>query len=128
MELEITHMIKNSEAMPHLSGSIAELGENAAKYTWTNAQAYAQEKPLLKTEDEIKQARNYLLSLGASWTEEELAPESEVQALVVQLIAGEIREFLYYESITAYLEASEDGQVSGNIFKTEDNKYFYTLE
>lgn len=120
-------MINDSDTMPTLSGSINELGSNAASYTWNNSKDYAANNPLLKTKDEISYARKYLLSLGASWTEEELSPEIEVQALITQLIAGDIREYLNYESYEEYEQASHNGQVSGLIFKNDD-QYFYTLD
>lgn len=39
MELDITHMITDADDMPMLSGSRAELGQDAGSITWNNSKA-----------------------------------------------------------------------------------------
>lgn len=123
LELDITHML--DESMFSLSGSVVEHGENAGSKTWNNCLQYAQHTPLLKSKEEIEHARNYFKDIGP-WSDGERAKwsDNEVQALIIQLIAGDIREMEAYDSFEEY-EQSE--QVSHNIFKSED-KFYYTLD
>lgn len=127
MEINITHMI-NDDDVPLLSGSVAEYGSNAGKFTWNNSLNYAEKRPLLKNDDDIAHAKEYFSGFGA-WTKEEIEnwSEKDVQGLVVQLIAGDIREMESYEDFEEYLVDAENGQVSGNIFKTESGEYYYYL-
>ncbi len=41
MEIDITHMMEDSDDMPMLSGSVCELGDNAGRMTWNNSVKYA---------------------------------------------------------------------------------------
>lgn len=127
MEIEITKMVEDSNTMPTLSGSAMELGDNAGAITWNNCLSYAKEHPILKIE-QIQNAKNYFKSFGA-WSKEEIEKwsELEVQALTIQFIAGNIRELEKFETFEDYLKASNDGQVSGDIFKHE-NKYYSYLD
>lgn len=124
MELKITHMMKDADEMCFLSGSIAELGDNAGALTWENSQRYAKEHALLSTE-QIEEARNYFQSYGA-WNDEEIAAWSalDVQALVTQETASEIRDYLSYNSFDDYQTASEEGQASGRIFRDEAGDWY----
>lgn len=124
MEIDITHMVEDSEIMCRLSGSVNELGENAAALTWNASLAYAKTNPLLANDTEIEIARAYLKELGIEDTKN--ASDTDIQALIVQLIAGDIREMNAYESYTEYQQSSEYGSASGSIFKDCD-KYYFTL-
>lgn len=90
MEIEITELMNEDKAHEY-SGSVNELGENAGKITWNNA--LNSEITLLKTEDEIQNTKKFLKCFGA-WTNEEIESwdDKEVNALLIQLIAGDIRE------------------------------------
>lgn len=126
MEIKITHMVIDGDEMPFLSGSVAELGENAGKVTWQNSLKYAEEHALLKTPEQIQQARDYFKEFGA-WSSEEIAAWSahEVNALLVQFIAGDIREFESFDSYEEYQAASESGSVSGNLFRGDDGHFYF---
>ena len=128
MEINITHMVDDLHHMPCLSGSIMELGANAAEFTWSNSLSYAEDRPLLKTSLEIQFAKRYFETFGA-WEHEDISAWSteETNALLIQLIAGDIREM---EGLTweQYRRNAEAGQVTGRIFRDEVNgslQYFY---
>ncbi len=131
MELDITHMIEASDAMPMLSGSCAELGQEAGKITWNNSLEYAKAHPLLADDDAREEARQYFAQFGA-WTEDEIEAWSndELEALVSQYIAGDIRELEMFDTHEEYQEAAKRGEVSGNIYMAGDENggehwYFY---
>lgn len=128
MELDVTHMVEDSDAMPNLSGSIAELGKDAGKITWRNSLEYAKAHPLLADDNVRHEAREYFKGFGA-WDEDEIAAWSndELEALVSQYIAGNIREMEGFDSEEEYIEAEKEGQVSGGLFKSDDGRWYFYL-
>ena len=59
MELDVTHMVEAADEMIELSGSRMEHGENAGTITWNNSKEYGREHPLLTTDDQRDEARDY---------------------------------------------------------------------
>ena len=117
MEIDVTHMVEDADDMPMLSGSIAELGKDAGPTTWKNSVAYGQKHPLLTTDEEREEAREYFRGFGA-WTCEQIAAwsEDELQGIVCQDIAAAIREMEDCETYEDYRRASEEGRVHGNLY------------
>jgi len=129
LELDITHMVEeDGDEMPLLSGSVAELGPNAGTLTWDNSKRYADAHPLLKTPEQIQEAKDYLKGFGA-WSGEEIAgwSDAEVQAMVVQNIAARIREMEHFDTYEAFKKAAQQGSVSGEIYKGDDGRWYALL-
>jgi hypothetical protein len=129
LELDITHMVEeDGDEMPLLSGSVAELGPNARTLTWDNSKRYAEAHPLLKTPEQIQEAKDYLKRFGA-WSGEEIAgwSDAEVQAMVVQHIAARIREMEHFDTYEAFKKAAQQGSVSGEIYKGDDGRWYALL-
>ena len=129
LELDITHMVEeDGDEMPLLSGSVAELGPNAATLTWDNSKRYAEAHPLLKTPEQIQEAKDYLRGFGA-WSGEEIAgwSDAEVRAMVVQNIAARIREMEHFDHYEAFKRAAEQGSVSGEVYKGDDGRWYALL-
>jgi hypothetical protein len=132
MEIEVTHMVKDADDMPMLSGSVAELGTDAGPRTWKNSVAYGQKHPLLKTNDERETARQHFRGYGA-WARDQIDAwsEDELQGIVCQEVASEIREMDAYETYEDYQRASEKGSVSGRLYMAgqEDSseRWFFYL-
>jgi hypothetical protein len=134
MELNITRFAKTAE-LGDISGSIAELGKDAAQYTWANAKREAESNQLID-EESRDEFESWAKDFGA-WEEEEIAAWSldECNALLLQYIAGDLREIesLCYSdddefSIdwTEYEKLAERGTIGGNIYKRDDGQlYFY---
>ena len=129
MEIDITTLAEMNAF--DLSHSIAEGGENAAHNTWENSKAEAERNPILNTPEKLAAMREFAASSGG-WTREEIAewPDSEVNALFLQWIAGDCRE-LGADSIEDidWEEAEEmqsAGKAASNLFRGDDGKvYFY---
>ena len=122
-ELDVTHMVEDGDWMPYLSGSVAELGDRAGALTWENSQKYAEDKPLLLAEN-MDDAREYFADMGfgddaRKWS------EAETQATMVQDVATNIRELKMFETYEEYSEAANKGQVSGRLFKGENNRWYF---
>jgi hypothetical protein len=134
MELDITEFVTDVDAF-QLSASAAEMGQNAGKITWANSKAEAARAPLLTTPEALEKARVWLGEFGA-WDDEEIAAwsEQEVNALVIQFIAGNLREI---ESLcmgddgeidwAKAEELSSEGRISGGIYPGDDGRFYFWL-
>ena len=129
MEIDITTLAEMNAF--DLSHSIAEGGEDAGKNTWQNSKAEAERHPILNTPEKLAAMREFAAESGG-WTREEISewPDSELNALFLQWIAGDCRE-LGADSISDidWDEAEEmqsAGQAASNLFRGDDGKiYFY---
>ena len=132
MEIKITRLITDLTPS-EISGSIAERGKNAAEETWANANAAAAETPLM-TEEERKAAREWFREFGA-WSKEELEAMSgtEIDALLLQYAAGDVREAqslcpgdgLGEIDWEAAEKLSEEGTIGGRIYASGNDLYIY---
>lgn len=93
MELEITKFF-NAAKPRNYSASVAELGRDAGAITWANACEDAPAFDLLNSDEKREAARAFVRTLGA-WSDDEIAAwsDTELAALIMQFIAGDMREF-----------------------------------
>lgn len=123
MEIKITQLA--AEDMFQFSHSAAEGGQNAGENTW---RAAMEGPKLLNTPEEFAQARDFLWATGG-WDNGECAAFTEdgLNALILQFIAGDIREAGAdcLEDID-WQEYEADENINHNIFKNGD-EYFYYL-
>jgi hypothetical protein len=127
IELDVTHMVDDADDMPMLSGSIAELGDDAGRIAWRNSCEYAAKRPLI-TPDQYDDARDYFREFGA-WTREEIdawTPE-EIQGLVVQEVAARIRDMEHYDSYEEYEVAAQAGRCSGAVYRGDDGRFYFLM-
>ena len=133
MEIDITNLVRTAETH-ELSGSVAEMGKDAAKITWNNAVREASTTQLI-SQDDRDEFERWVREFGA-WDREEIAAWSldECNALLIQYISGDLNELesLCYSDKDAFgidwgkvEKLSERGTISGNIFRSGDNVYFY---
>lgn len=111
-EIDVTHLV-TSEDCSEFSSSIAERGQNAGPETWANAVAFVKEKPLAKPENQ-SDLRDWIREFGA-WDDEEIAAmtDDDTNALLLQFVAGDIREMKRFDSPEEYQAAQEAGTCSG---------------
>ena len=90
MEINITDYFDQIDHST-ISASIAELGIDAGKITWNNAKNCGYS--MLKNETDFQEMRDYLSGFGA-WGDSEIEnfTNNELNALLNQLISGDIRE------------------------------------
>lgn len=129
MDIDITRFFRTVEPSD-FSASMAELGQNAGKITWNNAVHEAAENPLMTTEDELEEFREYMKGYGA-WEDEEIMAwdMDKCNALLVQLVSGDMREgglenpdeadWLEYEA------GEKEGLWNGNIYRGDDGRIYY---
>ena len=134
MEINISSLLSRSDFVPsQCSASRAELGQDAGHITWQNSMAAAAVPPvLLDTEEKLQAVRDFARESGG-WTQEEVDawPAQEVNALLVQWIAGDIRE-AFDDAEPAdwdwaeHEERAEHGSIPGNLYRGKDGAvYFY---
>lgn len=130
LEVIVTRLITEIDPS-EISGSIAERGANAGPETWANAVEATVEEPLLKPEERA-QARKFFKEFGA-WDADEIKAwsDNELDALVLQYAAGDLREL---QSLAPgdglgdidwdmAEELSAEGTCSGSLFVSGDDLY-----
>jgi len=130
MELNITKFFHEAGMMDY-SASRAEIGDNAGVETWASACEDSKEYFLLDDDEKREDFRKYVKDFGA-WSDEEIQAwdDVELNALCIQLIAGDIREAdLDTDSPDwqAYEEKAEQGQCGGRIFEGNDGNVYYYI-
>jgi hypothetical protein len=122
MEINISTLVNAQFNPMDYSASQAELGLDAGKITWANAQQARYN--LLDTPEKLEAMREWARATGA-WSEAEIA-EMDLEALFVQLVAAEVRDKGGLDW-PAYYELAERGQVSGSLFE-DAGAVYYVLE
>ena len=89
-EIEVTELA--GEELGLLSGSQAELGPDAGRITWRNSEGYARENSPI-TDGNRQNVRRFFYGFGA-WSRDEIDGWDDVElgGLLVQFIAGDLRE------------------------------------
>lgn len=128
MELNITKFFREAAPMDY-SASVVEIGTNAGPDTWRAACDDSSDYMMLDTDDKRDAFRTDVAEYGA-WTAEEIAAwtDIELNALLLQMIAGDIREAgLDTENPdwAQYVRDSNAGRVRGNIFPAHGEVYYY---
>lgn len=92
MGLNITHFFRTATPKDY-SASVAEIGNNAGAYTWQAAIDDSEDYPLLNSDDNRQEFRDYIKGFGA-WDDAEIAAmnDTALNALLIQMISGDIRE------------------------------------
>lgn len=128
MELNITRFFQDAAPMDY-SASQAEIGEDAARSTWQAACDDSEDYMMLDSEEKREEFRRYVKGFGA-WSDDEIRAwsDSELNALLIQMISGDIREGSLDTDDPdwdQYQKDSEEGRVSGRIFKGDDSQVYY---
>ena len=120
MEINVTKFVNDSDSMIEFSASQAELGYDAGRYTWNNALEHVDDDLLC---EDIAALDSWLDGFGA-WDEEDRAEWSveDYNALLLQFIAGDIREMEAYDSFEEYSEVA-----GGNLHPSDDGEWYYNI-
>lgn len=131
---DVTRLVEGVDPS-EISGSIAERGANAGPETWSNSREAVKDSPILKDEDERRAAREFFRGFGA-WSDDEMKAWTidELDALVLQLAAGDLREIqdlapgkgLGGINWKKADRLSREGVVSGRVY-TQDGRLYVDL-
>lgn len=122
MELNITEFVREWRGeWQWFSASQMEMGERAGAITWENAIEYAEVSPIAKLPSEFEAIRDYIRHFGA-WDDNEIDrfTYTELNALLIQLIAADFRESEYFDTWDQY-----DEQCGGHLLKSENDTWYY---
>jgi len=124
MEIEVTKLMNEPAILPTLSGSVAELGPNAADITWTNAFRFAEANQMVVTDDALLELVDYFLGFGA-WDRGELEMLGTIgmNALFVQEVAAEMRGYLAAEEANELQEYQESQ--GGRLYQDGQGRWWY---
>lgn len=131
LEVNVTKLVERVDDMIGFSGSQMEWGPDAGPITWRNSQKEAKERPLVEDKD-LDEIRSWARGFGA-WDDDEIAAmtPADLNALLLQFIAGDIREadgLGFLEDEEEYKAAVESGRVSGNLYKGDDGQWYYSVD
>jgi len=141
MEINITKLFKNCNTTD-FSDSVANSGDSEiGRTTWNRALFTRKYKPLFDAKN-LQIVKDYITGFGG-WTDGEIDKwdYNTVQALLLQMIAGDIAEFdwimgEYFDDWDRktckpdwdiWEKAGKDGVVSGNLFEGMDGEIYYSL-
>lgn len=128
-ELDVTRYVLEEDCS-EFSASVFERGDNVGQETWEAALREVRgREPSLLTEEQVSETRVWLRGFGA-WTQEEIdayGPD-EVEALLLQFIAGDIREMegLFPDDPEGYRAAQEAGTCQSRLYY-QDEKWLFTV-
>lgn len=126
--IDLTPMLNHFA--PSFSASVAEIGEGAGRITWGNAINNGPQ--LLVSKDQRAAFREYLGTFGA-WDRDEIDAfsDAELNALLVQRVAGDIREAgadsladLDNDDLDEIYRSSG---VPGLLFQSDSGAWFYCI-
>ena len=127
MELNITNIINNADPFNY-SASAAEIGLNAGKVTWNAATRDAD--ALLAGENFDREAYDAFFKGFGAWdkAERDAMSDTEFRALMLQFIAGDMREADIHPNMTdeewAEYEASDN---AGRIGRGDNGQVYYYI-
>lgn len=121
MEVNVTSLVEDNDPR-EFSNSRFESGlDNIGEITWAAACEYAANNPLCTTADQLAELADYFASFGA-WDRDEIDAMSatELNALLVQSVAGDLNESTHFDTFEEYSE-----QVGGRLCPSDDGWYYY---
>ena len=132
MEIDITDFFNNA-GMIDYSASAAEIGQDAGTVTWRQACEDSPSYNMLDTGDKQDAFRSYVKGFGA-WSVEEIAAwtDTEANALLMQMIAGDVRESDLEPDSDAeawefYYQRASKGEISGRMTRGDDGRIYYMI-
>lgn len=129
MEINITQFFH--ETCPrYYQASVAEIGADAGAATWQAAIDDSTDYMILDTAEKREAFRAFVKSSG-DWNAEEIAAwnDTELNALFLQWIAGDIRDSMYLENSPIDWAAYEkDENERHSIFKGNDGEIYFCIE
>jgi hypothetical protein len=134
-EINITALIENPDFCPSdFSASIAEIGNNAGPDTWRACVEWVADSPVVSP-DALDCVRDYMKSSGG-WNSEEISAmrDNELQALALQIIAGDLRNgfrlrFGVVPAVSAldwpaYQQGAEQGRWNSTFCRDDEGQVF----
>lgn len=137
MEIDVTEFFRNA-GMIDYSASAMEIGQDAGRVTWEAACDDSEQFLMLDTDEKREAFRDHIKGFGA-WTQQEIESwdDTELNALCMQMVAGDVREAekaveLDRDEWTAecwdeYYAIGSEGRISSRLTLGDDGRIYYSL-
>ena len=131
MDIDVTDFLASTDCSM-LSGSVAELGDNAGRITWTNSIEASKEFNPLPDGDALQEFREWLKPWGG-WDDAEITAMSDehLRALCAQWIAGDWRECFDCDPDGAdwseYETRASEGQCPSSFYRDDTGRIFWDM-
>ena len=129
--IDVTALLNNPDFCPSdFSASAAEIGRDAGPDTWSACIEWVTDSPVLPA-DQLDCVQDYMRATGA-WSAREIKrmSDTELQALALQIIAGDLREGfqLKFGAVPAetaldwpaYYVGAESGRWNSTFYRADD--------
>lgn len=132
MDIDVTDFLASTDC-GMLSGSVAELGDNAGRITWANSIEASKEFSPLPDADALQEFREWLKPWGG-WSDDEIAAMSDqhLRALCLQWIASDWRECFDCSPDAVdwegYRILASDGQCPSSFYRNDAGRIIWQLE
>lgn len=130
IEINITRFFRDAAPMDY-SASRAEIGDNAGPDTWRAACDDSADWPMIVTEKQQEAFRAHMRDMGFSeGNEMESWDAAELNALFLQLVAGDIRESgidTDSPDWDEYERGAGQGAYAGAFYRGDDGDIYYYL-
>jgi hypothetical protein len=132
MEININQYFENELCPSDFSASANEMGNNAGALTWAYSNEEVEDTILLVTFEQFAAFIAHMESMGMDFSDDDKPMNgTELNALFIQLISGDIRESEGLDQSPInwelYEEESREGQIASNIFLSDDDNVYYYL-
>ena len=133
MDIDVTDFLASTDCSL-LSGSVAELGPNAGRITWSNSIEASKEFNPLPDGDALQEFREWLKPWGG-WDDAEITAMSDahLRALCLQWIAGDWREcFEWPEHADGpdwefYETMASEGTCPSSFYRDDTGRIFWDM-
>lgn len=132
MDIDVTDFLASTDC-GMLSGSVAELGDNAGRITWANSIEASKEFSPLPDADALQEFREWLKPWGG-WSDDEIAAMSDqhLRALCLQWIASDWRECFDCSPDAVdwegYRILASDGQCPSSFYRNDAGRIIWQME
>ena len=130
MEINITKLVFDGETWD-LAGSVATHGSNAARMTYQNALAAAEDSPILDTEEKLDALRDHMRGYGA-WENSEIDEwtAQKCNAIFLQHVTLTMREMGLEDDPENFDwdEYEADEGAAHDIFKGSDGEIYISIQ
>jgi len=132
MKIDVTDFLASTDCSM-LSGSVAELGDNAGRITWQNSIDAVKGFNPLPDGDALQEFREWLKPWGG-WDDAEIAAMSDehLRALCAQWIAGDWRECFDCDPDAVdwkdYEIRASEGNCPGSFYRNDAGRIIWQME
>lgn len=131
-DINVTAFVQR-ECMRDYSASVAEIGADAGKATWSASVEAVTDWDFLPSADMLQEFREWLKPCGG-WDDDEIGAMSDdhLRALCLQWVASDWRECFDWnppdDTWEAYEQRAQDGTSPSSFWRDSDGQIFWSMD